>query len=602
MLAVRPAVAAFAVVLATTPAFAAPAPAGAGKVTEFPFPAKAHIVVHVNGVERARDRLAAMLTAALPADAPGLNKQIDAGVKELLKDRNLSAVPKDGRAFVVIHDLAGLAEESKPVSVLVPVTDAKAFRESFLTPAERKSYEKGANGVDSFKSEAGEATIYVTDLKGYLAVGPDKASVERYTEKYEKATPATLGADTAEAFAAADVSVYVNMDVINDQYGMQIRTFKQLMEFGLQQAQMGGMAPGLNKQQIEAFKTVAKALFQGVEDCHAIVAGAEFRPAGLNFRLAAQFADDTETAKSLKGETPTDLAGLAKLPRGQMVYTASKLGRKLAEAMRSMSGEFAAGEDDEKTAETLAKLAADLADAGPGADLDAASLPAGGLKVTAYADPARAVAALTKTFQALPAGAAVTNVRLKDRPKVTADAVTHRGFKLTEVRLAFDFEATVKDIPEQMKEMTLASMKRMVQEKTALWLGTDGKQVVVVRAADAKAAQKLLDEYLDGKQTVGADAAFQATRKNLPAEATTVSLTDAGKFLEMMSDYLKTMGDTLPGLPVQLPKLKPVKGETAYLGVALTLKPQSGQVDFFLPGAAVGIGRKALGSLFTPVD
>ena len=47
-----------------------------------------------------------------------------------------------------------------------------------------------------------------------------------------------------------------------------------------------------------------------------------------------------------------------------------------------------------------------------------------------------------------------------------------------------------------------------------------------VPAKDWAGAQKLLDGYLEGKATVGAHAAFRDARKELPAEATFLSLID----------------------------------------------------------------------------
>src|SRR5581483_10733688 len=51
--------------LAAGPAPAAPAP-DAGKNAVLPYPAKAPVVVHVNGLEQVRDRLGKAMTAAAP--------------------------------------------------------------------------------------------------------------------------------------------------------------------------------------------------------------------------------------------------------------------------------------------------------------------------------------------------------------------------------------------------------------------------------------------------------------------------------------------------------------------------------------------------------
>ena len=115
------------------PAAAAPAPAPGGKTVTLPFPAKAQLVIQVNGVEQTRERIGKLLGAAAPIEAAFLNKAIDDGLQKVLTGRKTTAIPKDGRWFVVARELGALGEEETPIAVLIPVTDAKAFRESFLT-------------------------------------------------------------------------------------------------------------------------------------------------------------------------------------------------------------------------------------------------------------------------------------------------------------------------------------------------------------------------------------------------------------------------------------------------------------------------------------
>src|SRR5581483_4403108 len=138
-----------------------------------------------------------------------------------------------GRLFLVVHDIAKLGEDEPAVSVLVPVADYKAFRESFLTADEQKTFEKGKDGVDSVKTTAAgaETTIYLVDLKDYVALAVDRDTAVTYTGKYTRAETKAMGPELAASFLGSDVSVFVNLDVINDLYGEQIRQFKTLMDF-----------------------------------------------------------------------------------------------------------------------------------------------------------------------------------------------------------------------------------------------------------------------------------------------------------------------------------------------------------------------------------
>jgi hypothetical protein len=581
---------------------AAPAP-DTGKNAVLPYPAKAPVVVQVNGLEQVRDRLGKALTAAAPDLAPKLNKEIDDALKQALQGRHLSAVAK-GRLFLVVHDVSKIADDEPAVSLLVPVADYKAFRESFLTAEEKKSFEKGKDGVDTVKSSAAgnEMTVYLVDLKDYVAVTPDKATADTYAGKYTRAETKEMGAELAASFLAADVSLFVNLDLINDLYGEQIRQFKTLTDFALGQAQMGGMIPGLGKKQIEAFKTIANGIFQGLEDCRGLVVAAELRPEGANVRIQARFADDTPTGRMLRSETPTPLSGLQALPRGLTIYVGSKIGKSFTDVFKALAQEFAAADDDEKGAAALERLMADLAAAGPQGEYAANAPPETNLTVAAYKDPAKAVAAQTKLYQSLDAGSRMANIVLKEKPKVTEAAQTEGGFSFTEVRLHFDFEASVKDLPEPVKESTLATMKRAAKEKTAMWIGTDGKVVLTLTAKDWAAAKKVLDDYRGGKAGVGSVPGFALTRKNLPAEASMIGLAETGEMIQALADQLKALADNIPGFPVPLGGVKAPKGEPTYLGLALTLKRETATVDVFVPGAAMNVAVKMLAPLFKNIE
>lgn len=580
---------------------AAPTPPDAGKAVTFPYPAKAPVVVQLNGIGAARDRLTTLLKAALPDDATAINKLIDDGLKALLADRKLTAIPKDARVFLVVNDLGALFDGTPAISLLVPVTSYKAFRDSFLTADERKTFEAGKNRVDEFKLTAfgDEHTVYAVDLKEYVALSPDETTAGIYANEYTKATTEKMAPDVAKTLIAADLSVYVNFDVINDKYGDEIRRFKGLIDFYLAQTQMGGMLPGVNKKQFEAAKGMLKGVFQAIEDCRALVVALEFRPEGLNLRVQAQFIDTSDTAKFLKVDVGP-LADVAKLPGGLAVYSGSALGPKFTETLRGLSPEFAPADEDEKGNAVIEKLQKELTAAGLKGEVSA-SAPDSALTITTYSDPKKASAALLGCYETMATGGRVHGVVLKDAPKLTANPRKHQGFACTEVKLAFDFDATLKDLPEGAKELTLAQMKRTVTEKQSMWIGTDGKSVVTITAKDWTAATAALDGFYDNKKTVGDTAGYKLTRKNLPADAGALVFLETGQTLTMLLDTFKALDGALPGLP-KLGAVKPPKGEPTYIGVAITLKGEVATADVFIPATAIAAGRKLIDGLLKNPD
>ncbi len=583
---------------------AAPAPGEAGKTITFPFPAKAPVIVQVNGLGTARDRLTAMLKAALPGDYAAIRKDVDDGLKQLLADRKVPAISKVGRVFLVVNDIAGLAGDNPTVSLLLPITGYKEFRETFLTADEQKAFEAGRAGVDEVKIGlfGDEQQAFMVDLKEYVAITPDKGIAETYANKYTKASTTTMPAELAKTFVTADASVYVNLDIINDCYGDKIRAFKGFIDFGVMQGLMGGMVPGVSKKQIEAIKTVLHGAFQAVEDGRGVVVAAEFRPEGINLRLQAQFAEDTASWKLLKAEEPGPLAALAKLPVGLNQYSGAKYGKKVAETIRGLNPEFGPADDDEKGAELIDKRTKELFAAGPQGEVSGVGAPPDvALSVAAYTDAKKAAAALVGCYEAMSASGRIQSVVLKDAPKVTPAARKHKGFAFTEIRLAFDFDATVKDLPDGLKENTLEQIKRVVAEKTTLWIGTDGKTVVQLTAKNWDAAAGTFDRFLDGRKSIGDAAGFKLTRQNLPPEASALHLVETGQTLTTLLDIIRAMEGTVPDLP-KIGKLKPLRGEPTFLGVAVTLKGDTATANVFVPGTAIAAGRALLADVFKKVE
>jgi len=592
-----------AIAVATPPLCAAPLQPEKGRGASFPYPAKSPIVVTINGFDRTRDRLTKLLTAALADDAPKIIKRIDEGIDKLLDGRKLTGVRKDARIFLVVNDLGNLFEGPPPVSVLVPVSSYREFRESFLTRDELKSLEKGREGVDAIKTDAfgDEMPAYLVDLKDYVALTVDKATADAYAGKYTAGTTDGMGPELAESFLKADLAVYVNMDAVNDQFGDQIRAFKGLIDFGLQQAQQQGALPGFNKKQMDALKVLLKGMFQGVEDCRAVVLAAELRPEGLAVRLQARFLENSPSAKLLAEETPGPQAELGKLPTGLGVYGATAFGRTISEALHELGQQFSTTEDDDRGAALIEQHLKDLSAAGHRNDFTATAAPELGITISYFKDPAKAVRAQTKIYKAIAAGGRVNSVVVKATPRVRDEAETHRNFTFSEVTLKFDLDATAASYPEQTREAMLQTLKRTMGEQSTFWIGTDGKKVVQLTAKNWEAARDLLDKYLDGKATVGADPGFKLTRSQLPADANLLMIAETSAALATLADSVRSAGEFVPGFP-RLGPIKPTKGDPTYVGLAVTVEGETASVTAFVPTGAIAVAKKVLEPLFKNIE
>jgi len=590
---------AFVVMASVVPTLAAaPVPAEDGKGVSFPFPAKAPIVVCLNGYDKARDRLSKLVAGALPDDAAHFTKLLDEQLNKFLEGRKLTGIRKNARAFLVVNDLSGILDNQLPTSILIPITSYKEFRETFLTKDELKSYDKGRDGVDSIKTSAtgDETTVFVIDLKEYVALSTDKEVADAYAAKYAAGSTAPMGSEVADSFLKADVAVYVNMDAINDQFGDKIRGFRGFIDFGLQQAQQQGVLAGLNKKQLDALKIVLKGMFQGIEDCRAVVLAGEFQPEGLIVRLQARFAENTPSVKLIQSESSEAVKDIGKLPKGFGTYSESRLGNTLGKLFHELNQEFATTDDDEKGAAAIEQHLKDRSAAGPRGEWSATTTQGTTITVSNYKDSAKAIRATTNAYKAIAPGGRISSVIVKTTPLVSDEAEKYRGFTFSEVRIHFDFETTVASLPEDDKEVALESLKRAISEKTTIWIGTDGKVVITVSAKDWTSAKEILDKYLDGKQVVGNDQAFKATRDQLPTDATLLMVAETGSIVATLVDAVRAMAQAIPGAP-RIGSVKPVKGAPTYVGFAVTLKGDTIGMTAFVPTGAIAVTRKIIDGL-----
>ncbi len=575
-----------------------------GRNITLPYPAKAPLVVAVNGWQKSTERLTKMTEALPKAEAEKVKGALELGLDKAFEGRKTDAVPGDKRVYAVIHDFAKLGDEEPAFAVLLPVTSYAEFKRSFLTAAERGTVAKAGKGVESVEAAFGgaEKKLYLADLKDYVVVSPSEEVAASYTGQYTRAQSGTMGADLSTAFLAADAAIFLNMDVINDLYGEQIRQVKGLIDFGLQQAEMGGMLPGLDRKQIELVKTMFTGMLQGVEDSQGVLLAVEFRPEGLQFGARMRFASETPTAIALAAEAPSPLAEIGKMPSGLAFYGGTKFGKRINDTFRGFTQQFAAPDGEDATNAKIAKLLDQVAAAGPGAEVSGGTGADASLTVTQYKAAGKAAAALVGTYAAVPKGGKVMGIVTKDKARVTEGAQEHRGFAFAEIKLSFDFAATVEALPENVRESTLANMKRMSKEKMTYWIGSNGKAVAALTAADWATGSKMLDEFLDGKSGVAEEPGFKAARSNLPADASAIYLAETSQSLTMLMEQAKAAMAGVPGGGVPIGKLRPVQGESTYVGFALTLKPQTAGFDVFVPGKAMNVAARMLSGVFRKVD
>ena len=278
---------------------------------------------------------------------------------------------------------------------------------------------------------------------------------------------------------------------------------------------------------------------------------------------------------------------MSKLPAEQMAYFMMKSEPAMMPLVQSwIEGILPGGEsqDDKAIKEALDVLAA----AGVQTWLGSFSIPVQALQVGQFKDPAKAAEGQLKLYQALKAGMSFQSVVLKTKPEVQVKAQEHRGFKLNAVSLEWDFTKFADKVKGGQE--TVAAMQQLMGQGVKSWFGTDGKVYVQISAKDWDTAKGILDSYLDEKNTVGENKAFQQTQKQLPTQATMVAVVDVPLYADMIVEFMRVTFKA-QGVPFTAAVGKGEKGKS-YLGMALVLQPGQGNVELWIPGSAADEVRK----------
>jgi hypothetical protein len=561
--------------LALVIAAARPATAGPAEAADSPLaqvPAKAPIVIHIRGVENAKERLIAMIKAALPDLGGKAEEKINAAVKEGLDGRSLKGLVKNGPVFAVFSEFPKNNDDDelkKKLAILFRVTKYADFRDGILNDEERKAIKK-ESGYEVTQMHGED--VYFVDRGVYAVVAGSKEAAQLFAKKPAQGLDGKLAKDLASKLLESDLSLYVDMAAVRAQFSEEIAQAKEHVEEFLGNLED---AAGLEKNQVEMVKRMIGPAFQAIEDSEAVVFAVDLRKPGLAFHAQASVGSSTKTNQLLKNLRPSAFDELSRLPAGMVSYSAMQIQPGWLEEIGSyLYGANSTAKENKNFKAALNDLAA----AKPRLRVDATSIPLKALQVWTYDDPAKAVAAQLKLVRAMEAGDVFQAAPIKE-PKIKESAEKHGGFDLHSFSATWDFDKLLEkaggagNVPAEF-------MKKLLGDDVHVWFGTDGKSVVQVVAKNFKEAQALIDQYSQGKKTIGEQPAFTEARKQLPKEATYLTLANVPAAAGIMIEAIQAQ------VPVPLPIAAPDKSKATYIGIAVTVKPERGSFDLWIPGEA----------------
>jgi hypothetical protein len=539
-------------------------------------PAKAPFVSYIRGFGRTQDRVMAMVKNAAPDFAPMVQPALENALKKELGGREVKGIPKDGAIFFAMMALPEVGSDEKPAAAaIVRVENYDEFRDGILKEEERKSLKK-EEGIESAKSD--DKDIYFVRSGDYAIVTNNKDTASFFTKKHE-GLDKKLAPDLAKRLLDSDVALLVDMAAVNKKYGEQIQGVRQMVVPMFMQ----GAGEKMDKHAMETLQSCIEGVFQFLADSKSFLVAVDFRPEGLALHTGVRVGGDTPSNEYLKDAKPSALDEIGKLSQGQLAYCGVQFTGQFAQLYAKLMG--AGGE-------AASAAAKDIAEAKPDLMCMDVNIPPQGLQVWHYQDPAKAVEGTLKVLESLESGGKYQNAAIKGKPEIKRDAENHRGFKLSSVRLTLDFDKMMEQAPGGAAKPMMEVMKKMVGETVSSWVGTDGKIFVNVSASSWPKAQQLLDEYLDGKSTVGSVKAFTEARGQLPAETTALELIDGPMFLELGSQLLAPVLQQM-NAQVKMQPFRATRG-ASYLGMAITLRPENGTFDLWLPVSLIQEAKKMI--------
>lgn len=458
-------------------------------------PANAQIVVAVRDLDALRTKVTGMITA-VGAPMPDEAKM---GMDAFMGTAGLNA--KGSMALIVTVPEQGMGSEEPDMVMLMPVSDSAAFIKAW-----------GGNGdkISEVKMFGKDDEGYAKDIgNGYVAIGKTKEGVEKFEGKAgsKAAHTKALGAMGNRVSDNADVVLIANFPQMKTHIENGVREMKDSMEG------MAAMMPDGGAQLGSMIKLVTGVADSVVKDGESGIIGLGFDAKGVNFDVAANFREGTESAKQFAAEGKAS-AMSAGLPAGDFLFAGSF--DWSSPGVRSMVKKMNDATANGSAFSKLSSMSAWIDNAeGYSYYLGAADLGNGLFSNSAVTltskDPAKAAAAW-KTSLTEANGKSENGMTLKTEYKDNAKAIG--GVQAASFGMTFDIDQNNEMAgPMQM----VMPMLFGPEGKMAGYVATTDKMMVMTLSKNSALLESVLNSAKSGKG-LASNALVQQTAERLPAD------------------------------------------------------------------------------------
>ncbi|MDB5388060.1 MAG: hypothetical protein JWM11_3706 [Planctomycetaceae bacterium] len=274
-----------------------PAPAAATKSPLKAIPGDAAVVLRIKGFQTVVNKVAALADAV----QPGSGQSVKFGsnlVGGLISNPTLEGIDQEGEFFLAVFT----EKEKQPGLVfVVPSKDLPAMKEAL-------------GDAVSFV-EVGTHGVYSSDEELINAVK------EQIKSKENDSLADAIDGKSAAVMNRGDVSVFVNVPHLLEIYKNEFAAAQGQIENIGKTERPANAPPGMNWDAImAAVQTFTGKLVKAIEDHDGITISLAFTDKDVVIEKFFKLDDKSETGKSLKGGTGSDMPLLNSLPAGSMGY------------------------------------------------------------------------------------------------------------------------------------------------------------------------------------------------------------------------------------------------------------------------------------------
>ncbi|MER3416520.1 MAG: hypothetical protein C4297_09950 [Gemmataceae bacterium] len=540
-------------------------------------PGDASVVVHIRGFENTKNRLLALTRNALGDLAVNVVPAIEQGIEQALDGRKLDGLEPAGSCLIAMKSFSS---NPLPAVIIAKARDADQFAKSFFRPGEL------APGKGPIReAQIAGMSLYYTARQGYVYLATSRQWLEECLKgPADGGLAKSISQPAAERLLKSDLAVYCNLEHLKKEFAEQLKELKKLME--------GIPVSAPDEATRKVLQGVLDTVVRAVDDSQAALLSVDFEPDGLAVHAGVRFKADSLTSGFLKRQKQSSIKSVAQLPRGMLFYASYLLSDDLYEFVQAFTAGAPGGKD-------LTQATRKMLKAGPGEAMSAFTFAGGlaGIQIEEFADPEQGLQASLEMLRST-AGkveqTGIKSVQVRERARRVGAITFH------EVAMELDIagmlsQEQVGGVPGLDKAVENFVRGLLGGDRITAWMGIHEKRVMTVYAPRWAEAEKLVQDYLDGKTPLRTAAGYKLLSKHLPEQGTVYVVIDsprlAGWLAGIMGEFMKAFG--APG------QVKPVKlrDDGDFIGLVLGLKPEVFTFDLWIPATTVRDFRDAFGPL-----